>query len=59
MTSNATGMSDFTSALATSFSESNIWGAITPLIPFIAIVTFVALGFGLFKKYRNRLKNTK
>lgn len=55
----ATGMEGFTSALGTSFTADSLFGAVSPLIPFIAIVTLFALTWGVFNKYRNKSKRGK
>ncbi len=53
------GVSGFTSSVVTELSGDNLWGAVTPFVGFIAIVTIFALGWGIFNKYRNKAKRGK
>lgn len=52
----ATGIEGFTQAIQTSLSADALWGAITPMVPFIAVTTLFALGAGIFFTFRNKAR---
>lgn len=53
------GMTDFTTALASAITVDGVFGAIAPLVPFIGIVTLIAIVWGVFMYFRKKATKRK
>lgn len=49
-----TGMAAFISALSTALSADNLWGAVAPVAPLIAILVLFGLGMYVLRKNLKR-----
>lgn len=53
------GMDAVVSELTTSLSAANLWAVFADIIPFVAVVTLVALGFYLIRRQLKKVSKMK
>lgn len=53
------GMEAVVTELSTSLSAANLWAVFAGIIPFVAVVTLVALGFYLIRRQLKKVSKMK